>query len=49
MDFPIKTDHCITGTLYGDVLMMPAIFIDDTYANLKRVTWVSCSNDIGGF
>ena len=47
VDFPTKTDHDVIGALYGDVLMMQAILIDDTYIDLKRV--MSCSDDERGF
>ena len=30
MNIPAKTDHDIIGALYGDILMMQAISIDDT-------------------
>ena len=46
--FP-KTDHDIIGVSYGDILMMQAISVDDTYINLKGVMCVSCSGDVGGF
>ena len=36
---PAKTD-C-------DVLMMQAISVDNTYVNLKGVTWVSWTDDVG--
>ena len=49
MDFPAKTDCDVIRALYGDVLMMQAISVDDTYVNLKGVMWVSCTNDVGGF
>ena len=48
MHFPAKTDHDIIGALYGDILMTQAISVEDTYVNLKGVTWVSCTNDVGG-
>ena len=47
MDLPAKTDCDIMGALYGDILMMQAILVDDTYINLKGVTWVLCTNDVG--
>ena len=49
MDFPTKTDHDITGALYGDILMMQEISFDNTYVNLKGVTWVPCTDDIRVF
>ena len=48
MDFPTKTDHDIIRHLYGDLLMMLAILVDDTYVNLKGVTWVSWTDDKEG-
>ena len=49
MDFPAKTDCDVIRELYGNILMMQAILVDDTYINLKGVMWVSCSDDVGGF
>ena len=49
MDFPAKTDCDVIGAMYGNVLMMQAILVDDTYVNLKGVTWVLCTDDIGAF
>ena len=49
MDFPAKTDHDISRVSYGDILMMHAISVDDTYVNLKGVVWVLCTDDVRGF
>ena len=49
MDFSAKTDHDIIGALYGDVLMMQVISVDVIYLSFKGVTWVSYSDDVGGF
>ena len=49
MDFPTKTEHDIIGALYGDILMLQVISVDDTYIDLKGVMSVSCFNDVGGF
>ena len=35
MDIPTKTDCGVIGVSYGDILMMQAILVDDTYVNLK--------------
>ena len=49
MDFPAKTDCDIIRASYGNILMMQVILFDETYVTLKGLTWVSCSNDVGGF
>ena len=47
MDFPTKTDSDTIRASYGDVLLMEAIPVDDTYVNLKGMMWMSWSNDVG--
>ena len=37
----------MTSLEHCDVLVMQAILVDDTYVNLKGVTWVLCTNNIG--